>query len=154
MEFFDFLENMSPWWWVAIGIGLGAVEMATFSFFLIWPALAALVMAGLVAYAPGMPGEIILAVFAALSVILTFAGRALVRQFGDGGGPETTLNDRGARMLGRRGSVIGHNHGEIRVEIDGVHWSARATTQGLSVGTGVEVTGVDGQTLEVRALEG
>ena len=154
MPFFDWLEGLSPWWWVAFGIGLGAVEMATMSFFLIWPGLAALVMAGFLVLAPGMPGEVQVAVFAALSVALTFAGRALMRRFGDGEAVETGLNDRSARMIGRRGQVLSMSHGEAMVEIDGEHWRAApaGADAALSDGATIEVVGASGMTLTVRPV--
>ena len=150
---FSFLEGLSPWWWVAFGIALGAIEMATFSLFLIWPGLAALLMAVIVALVPTMPGEVQVATYAALSVALTFAGRALVRRYGDGGDPTTNLNDRSAQMVGRRGSVVGVAHGEVTVEIDGVRWSAQAdTTPQPQEGTGVEVTGLADGKLVIRPI--
>lgn len=151
---FDWLESLSPWWWVAFALALGAIEMATMSFFLIWPGLAALAMAGLLALFPGMPGEVQVAAFATLSVALTFGGRAWMRRYGDGGAPPSGLNDRSRQMIGRRGTVIRISQGEATVQVDGVHWRARLAGGAASSepGAGIEVTGVDGMTLEVRSL--
>jgi len=146
------LEGISPWWWVAFGIGLGAIEMATLSFFLLWPAMAAVFMAVLLAILPGMPGEVQIAFYAALSVALTFGGRSLVRRYGDGGEPETTLNKRGDQMVGRRAKVLSFEGTEGRVEIDGVHWRAQRTDGNFALGEGqaVRVVKVDGMTLHVE----
>ncbi|MEM9269262.1 MAG: NfeD family protein [Pseudomonadota bacterium] len=152
LDAFNILEGMSPWWWVAFGIALGAIEMATMSFFLLWPALAAIIMAVLLALMPGMPGEVQIALFAAIAVALTFAGRSLVRRYGDGGEPETSLNKRGDRMVGRRAKVLSFNGVEGRVEIDGVQWRAQRTDGNFSLGEGqsVQVVKVDGMTLHVE----
>lgn len=143
---FSMLEGLSPWWWVAFGIGLGALEMATLSFFLLWPGIAALVMAGLLVVAPGMPGTVQVTVFAAISVALTFGGRFWIRRFGDGGGPKTDLNAPGERMVGRVGTVLSTGTGTQRIEIDGTHWAARWSGP-ATVGAAMIVTGVEGMTL-------
>ncbi len=152
---FDFVAGISPWWWVAFALALGAIEMATMSFFLIWPALAALVMAVIVAMVPDMSGEAILALFAAVAIALTFAGRALVLRFGDGGGPETNLNNRSSALVGRRATVLEWDGGRGNVEIDGMRWAAvwddtaPAETDGR-----VKVTAADGMTLHVQNVTG
>ncbi|MSU92113.1 hypothetical protein GE300_21455 [Rhodobacteraceae bacterium 2CG4] len=149
---FFWLETLSPWWWVALALILGAAEMLTMSLFLLWPAAAALLMAVVVAVMPGMPGELRLAVFAALAIALTFAGRALVRRHGDGGaGADSRLNARAAQMVGRRGRLLSATDGELRVEIDGMQWAARPEDDApLTPGVLVEVTGAHGMILRVR----
>jgi len=151
---FDFLETVSPWWWVALGILLGAIEMATLTFFLIWPGLAAVLMAPLIALFPAMPGEVQVAMFASLSVGLTFAGRQVMHRYGDGGPVETTLNNRTARMIGRRGIILHLKAGEATVEIDGVQWRA-ILVPGPSIAAGdmVEVTAARGSMLEVHRVD-
>lgn len=148
---FDQLAGMSPWWWVAIGLALGALEMATMSFFLIWPAIAAVLSAGLLYLSPQMSGEAQIAVFAILAVFLTFAGRYLIRRFGDGGETTNTLNSRSTLMIGRHAKVAEFVGPEGRVVIDGVRWHAKwqqdATAQ---TGETVEIMGADGMTLLVK----
>ncbi len=150
-EMFDLLETISPWWWVAFALGLGAIEMATMSFYLIWPALAAVLMAVLTALLPSMPGEIRIGVFAALSILLTFAGRSLITRFGDGGAQDSGLNRRGAQMVGRRGTAVRFEHGEGTVEIDGIPWRAKAEPPDAIIleGAQVRVVGTEGMVLQV-----
>lgn len=148
---FGWIASLSPWWWVAFGIGLGAVEMATMSFFLLWPALAALVMAGILAVAPPMTGELIVSLWAILSVALTFAGRSLMLRYGDGGEPESNLNSRSARLVGRKAKVLDWAHGEGSVEIDGTRWKAVSENKDAAALAGpVEIVSADGMTLTVR----
>lgn len=152
VSFFGWISALSPWWWVAFGITLGAIEMATMSFFLIWPALAALVMAGVVAIAPPMSGEMIVALWAILSIALTFLGRSLMRRYGDGGEPESNLNSRSARLVGRKAQVLEWAHGEGSVEIDGTRWKAVSENQNAAALTGpVEIVSADGMILTVRS---
>jgi len=112
---FQWVANLSPWWWVAFGIGLGAVEMATMSFFLIWPALGAIVMALIVAFGPPMSGEAIVSLWAILSIALTFAGRSFMNRFGDGGEPTSNLNARSKQLVGRKAKVLSWEHGAKRL---------------------------------------
>ena len=99
VSLFAALEGLSPWWWVAFGITLGAIEMATMSFFLIWPGIAAVVMAALLWAVPAMPGEVQIAVFAALSVVLTYLFRARFLASTADIAPNG-LNERSNRMIG------------------------------------------------------
>ncbi|MCP5072466.1 MAG: NfeD family protein [Rhodobacteraceae bacterium] len=153
MEFLNFLEGLSPWWWVATAFVLGAIEMATGTFVLIWVALASLVMAGLTAFAPGMSGELQTTVFAVLSVALTFVGRFLLNKYGDGGGAgNSKLNTRAAHFVGRTAKVVEHANGEGAIEVEGMRWRARwAAGQSSAVGGSVRITGADGMVLEVEA---
>lgn len=146
----DFIANLSPWWWLAIALAIGALEMATMSFFLIWPALAALAMAGVVALWPDMSGAATISIFAILAIVLTFAGRSVVHRFGDGGGPDTGLNNRASQMVGRRARVLECDAGRGVVEIDGMRWSARWEDAGSAApDSKVDVTGAEGMTLTV-----
>lgn len=151
MGILDFLNGISPWSWAAFGIVLGALEMATLSFFLIWPALAALVMAGVIWYAPELGAAPQLMLWAVLSILLTLIGRKLIMQFGDGGGEQTLINNRAAQLVGRTGKVIVTGAQEGAIEIDGVRWRAGwEATPNLSEGTSVRVTANRGMLLEVE----
>ena len=149
VSLFDWIAGLSPWWWVAFGIALGALEMATGSFFLIWPALAAIAMAINIAIGPSFSGEVIVILYAGLSIVLTFLGRFMMNRFGDGAAPETTLNQRSAQVVGRRAKVLSHEHGEGVVEIDGVRWKAVWTDTAEQPGELVRIDKADGMVLRV-----
>jgi inner membrane protein len=143
---------VSPWWWVALAILLGAIEMLTPTTVLVWSAAAALVTALVLWLAPlGLFAQV--ALFAVLSIVFTFAGRALVPrriQPDDG----STLNRRTDQVLGREAVVVAFEHGEGRVTVDGVPWPARLEP-GMAVpeaGDRVLVTGADGIVVRVRPL--
>jgi len=151
MELLSLLEGISPWWWVAFGVTLGAVEMATMSFFLIWPAIAAVLLAIILGAKPDLSGEIQIATFAVLAVILTFAGRSLLNRYGDGGAENDTLNSRSNQMVGRHGTVASFTGPEGNVTVDGIRWRAHWAHGAKSeIGDTVEVTDADGMTLIVR----
>ncbi len=150
---FDWIEGLSPWWWVALGIAIGAFEMLTMSFFLIWWGIAAVVMAILLVFLPGMPGEIQVALFAALSVGLTFLGRSWILKFGDGAAPVTGLNERSSALVGRQARVVEAAGNGGKVEVDGIPWRAQSAEGAMPApGSYVEIAGSDGNTLSVRPV--
>lgn len=126
MDIFDFLNGLSPWWWVAIALVLGMIEMLSFSFFLIGPALAALVVAVLLWIVPDMTGAVQVLIFAVFSVGLTLAGRSMWVNRSPGVGA-SELNNRSAQLVGRNAVVIdGFAAGKMgNVEVDGIRWRAQ-----------------------------
>lgn len=125
MDILQILTGMSPWWWVIVAFALGSIEMATMTFFLIWPGLAALCMAGILVLAPNMSGTMQIFLFAIISIILTFLGRYLLNKYGDGGevGDET-LNNRASQLVGRTAKVLEFEHGIGVVQVNGMRWRA------------------------------
>ncbi len=149
-SFFDVIEGLSPWWWVAFGITLGAIEMATMSFFLIWPGIAAVLMAVVIWAIPSMPGEVEVAIFATLSVVMTYLGRAYF--LSKSGEPTPNgLNERSNRMIGMQGKVLSFANGEGRVEIEGIPWVAKWESGTSSEGSIVTVSQTRGTVLMVKA---
>ncbi len=101
-----FLEQVSPWWWVALAILLAAAEMVTITTVLIWAALAALITALALWLVPGLGVFEQIGLFAALSIVFFFVGRSLVGRFGQPGGNDaSTLNRRAAQLVGREAVV-------------------------------------------------
>ena len=152
--FFGALDGISPWWWVAFAFALGALEMATMSFFLIWPALAGLVMAALVTVSPNMSSGVQVMTFAGLSIFLTVLGRHLFNKYGDGGGEvDARLNQRNARFVGRTGKVLEFANGEGLIEIEGMRWRAEwPENADTKVGEPARVTHADGMILQVETV--
>ncbi len=152
MQLLNLLAGISPWWWVAFGVALGALEMATMSFFLIWPALAALMIAALVLIAPSTGGEAQIAIFAILAVILTFAGRSLMHRFGNGDVAHT-LNSRANLMVGRHATVLEFSGPEGVVLIDNIRWHAIwPKDASAAVDSTVQIADAKGMTLYIGAL--
>lgn len=139
-----------PFWaWVAAAAVFLAVEVATGTTYLLWPAAAAGVVALLAALQ--LPPGIDAAVFAVLTIALTLVGRRYVRRMHDG--PD--INDPKHRLIGRRGAAAGaFERGEGRVFVDGKEWAAELDGEGaLTKGDPIEVQGVlDGGRLKVRAI--
>ncbi len=103
--------------------------------------------------APGMGLAEQIALFAALSIGFTFAGRWLVDRYGrkDGG---AKLNRRAEQLVGREGTVLAFDHHDGKVELDGVPWPARldGTATTPAVGARVKVIAAEGIVIWVRPV--
>lgn len=146
------LTGISPWWWVAFAILLAAAEMVTVTTVLISAAVAALATALLLWITPAMTGAGQIAIFGALSIVFTFAGRALVARYGYGAGRPGTLNRRAAQLIGREAVVIEFATDSGQVTIDGMPWPARLSegTPPPAPGDRVRVVAADGIVVWVR----
>lgn len=141
-----------PFWvWAAIGAVFLAVEVATGTGWLLWPAASAAVVALLTLAAPNLPLPVELAIFAALTIASSLtARRYLPRGLHTG----ADINDPHHRLVGRHGiATAAFVDGRGRADIDGKDWSAELDGGGaLDRGARVEVVGVaDGARLKVRA---
>jgi inner membrane protein len=138
------------WVWVAIAAGLLAVEVATGSGWLLWPAASAAVVAVL-ERTLGLSLEAAVLTFAVLTIVSTLLARRylprslLARKHGD-------INDNIARLVGHHGRVVAPFDGRSgRVFIDGKEWAAELDGgEPPPAGSEVEVTGVHGARLKVR----
>lgn len=151
-DFFAVLDGASPWWWVALAVAIGVVEMLTFSYYLIWIALAALAVGGALAVSPSLSGSAQLALFSVLAVGLTVAGRYWLKHRRPAPTANPALNRRSAAVVGRTGRALkDFEHREGVVVIDGVRWSARLAADGAETGAGegrsLSVIGADGMVL-------
>jgi hypothetical protein len=135
--------------WLAAGAALLAVEVASGSGWLLWPAGSAAVMAlaGLVFH---FELTTQLVIFALLTIVTTLAGRHLY--------PRAILsvdiNDTRSRLAGQDGVVAADfRDGQGRVFVDGKEWAAKLEGGAVPVcGAKVTVVGVGGAHLTVRAL--
>jgi inner membrane protein len=139
------------WIWIAIGAALLAVEVATGSGWLLWPAAAAAIVAAAVAFA-GLDLFQAALVFALLTIALALLARRYL--------PKSLLhhtsadiNDNVGRLVGHQGRVVAAFQGRRgRVFIDGKEWAAELDGgDALEAGAQVEVTGVAGAHLMVRS---
>ena len=155
LPFLGLLEGISPWWWVALAIALGAFEMVTVTTYLIWSALAAFLTALFLWLVPGLSGGGQLTFFALWTIIFLAIGRTLVLRSdarGDGAGK---LNRRGEQLVGREALVESFDFHEGRVVIDGVPWPARLEgSKTPEIGERVRVIAADGIVVWVKRIPG
>ncbi len=154
-DLFAFLDGASPWWWIALAFGLGAIEVVTFTYFMLWLGLAAFTVGIGLAMFPAMPGTSQLLSFALLSILYIVIGWVYVmrRKPKDG---DPSLNRRSAAMVGRQAVVTGaFSAGVGWVEVDGVRWRARLADPDGSgaappeTGATMSIADADGMTLIV-----
>lgn len=134
--------------WLAIGAILLAVEVASSSGWLLWPAASAAVV-GLLGLGLQFDLNMQLVIFAILTIVTTLAGRHFFPRAVIGG----DINDTRARLAGLDGVAAGDFQGGLgRVFVDGKEWAAQLEGSGaLSSGMKVTVVGVKGACLTVRA---
>lgn len=150
MELFSALTGISPWLWLALGVGLIALEMVLAGFIVVWPGLAAVSVAVLLWAMPDLSGDGQIAAFAALALGFTLAGRWAVARFGPPESDAPLLNRRTRQLVGRQATVVATEGADtVRVEIDGVPWSARFAGTPLQPGDTVTVIGARGMLLTV-----
>ena len=145
----EILAAQPFWFWAGLAAALLAVEAATGTGWLLWPAASAGVVA-LVALVldPGWVGQA--ALFAGLTLVTTFGARRFLPR--GGAAAPGDINDTGSRLLGQSGrSVAAFHHGEGRIALDGKEWAAELEGGGaLAAEAEVEVTGIRGAILQVR----
>ncbi|MFO1141736.1 MAG: NfeD family protein [Amaricoccus sp.] len=148
------MPGVSPWWWVALAILLAAAEMVTITTVLVWAAAAALLTAILLWIVPSLGVFEQVGIFAALSIVFFFVGRALVGRFGQPGGGEPKLNRRAGQLVGREGTVLEFGRDEGKVTVDGVPWPARLAPGARAPlpGDRVRITAVDGIVIAITPL--
>lgn len=150
MEFIADLYAAQPFWiWLAIGVILLAIESAFSTEWLLWPAVAAGIVAVLAALklSVGLPVEI--AVFAVLTIGLTLVSRRLIKRVNPGDAPD--INARDSRLIGQRAKVVeSFVDGRGRVFVSGSEWPAEIDGVGPDVGESVIVDGLTGSGLKVR----
>jgi inner membrane protein len=151
-EYLAWFLNINHWHWFAFAVALAGLEMLSMSFFLIFPALSAVLVGIIVLFEPGLDWRVQVLIFAVLSVVTTMIGRTWLRKFRVTDTP-MTVNVRGESYQGRRlrlDDALENGHG--RIQMGDTWWTAR-TIDGETIAGGalVEVTGVDGATLMVRA---
>ncbi|MEL6574914.1 MAG: NfeD family protein [Pseudomonadota bacterium] len=160
MNILAFLDNISPWWWVVLGLAIGALEVATGSTYLLGPAVAALAVAGIVFLYPDIDGVMQLTVFGVAVLLSAILAWLVTRRMKPMGGLRG-LNRRGDALAGRMAEVTAPFKAGIgSVSVDGVVWRARLTEDaGPSAdeplpGSAVRISGVEGATLLVEPQRG
>jgi len=146
----DLIAAHPIWAWMAVGAVFLAVEIATGSGWLLWPAGSAALTGLLTLFLP-MSTPAAVAVFAVLTIITTYVGRRYLRGAQPGA---SDVNNPLTRLVGHRGEAVAAFEGEDgRVFVDGKEWSAVLAGPGpLSAGAKVEVVEVlGGARLRVKA---
>ncbi|WP_427454728.1 NfeD family protein [Litorimonas sp. WD9-15] len=145
-----FLESMNATRWGLLGITLVGIELITGSTYILWPAVAAIVIAIWVFFLP-LSWEMQFLAFFAISLALLVIGHYYVRPLMKSGEP-SDLNDPGRTMLGRRVvAFTDFENGHGRVTVGDTQWKAASEGADPKSGDRLIITAVTGATLIVEA---
>lgn len=145
----DIYASQPFWIWLAVGVLLLAVEAALSTEWLLWPAVAAGVVAVLTALGLRMGLAVEVGLFAALTVLATALSRRLIQKVNPDDHPD--INDRDLRLVGQRARVVqAFVEGRGRVFVSGAEWVALIDGDAPPVGDSVVVDRLEGPSLKVR----
>lgn len=138
-----------PWWvWLIVAVVIGIIEVSTFTFVLLWIAVAAFITTLLTGVVTNIWGQLLL--FAVFSVILYVVTRPLARKMKT----QKLYKNRVEEMANQTGFVVtGAKVGDLAtVKVNGEVWSAHCDTD-LEAGQKVEVLKATSTVLQVQAME-
>ena len=145
----DIYASQPFWIWLAVGVLLLAVEAALSTEWLLWPAVAAGVVAVLSALGLRMGLAVEVGLFAGLTVLATALSRRLIQRVNPDDHPD--INDRDLRLVGQRARVVQpFVEGRGRVFVSGAEWVALIDGDAPPVGDSVVVDRLEGPSLMVR----
>lgn len=144
----DIYASQPFWIWLAVGVMLLAIEASLSTEWLLWPAVAAGVVAVLTALGLRMGLAVEVGLFAALTVLATALSRRLIQRVNPEDHPD--INDRDLRLVGKRARVVQpFVEGRGRVFVSGAEWAAEINGAGPPVGDSVIIDRLDGPSLKV-----
>ena len=147
MDWFDGLQ--AHWVWLTLGLVLAGLEMRAPGVYLIWLALAAIVIGVMtLALDLSLAAQVIDFVF--LSLIFAFSAKRILRDKPIESS-DPLMNRRGARLVGETALVVqAIEHGSGRVRLGDSEWIARGPN--VAAGERVRVSGSEGAILLVEPL--
>ena len=145
------LESMSGTKWLILGVLLLVLEVVTGTTYILWPAVAALIV-GVIVFILPLAWEMQFLLFFILSAILLVVGHKYVRPKMKGGEP-SDLNDRARTMVGMRvKAVADFETGLGRVQVGDTQWRASIVDGNPAAGAELRVLSVKGTTLQVEPV--
>lgn len=151
----DILAITGPWIWIIFGLLLLGLEILVPSTFLLWPALAAMVV-GVITLLLGLdnplwPGLLQMLVFLVLSVAFAWTGRRYLKARDLDHSDQPNLNERGRQLIGQTATLTtAIKNGSGRARFGDSSWSVRGPD--AAKGAVVRVTGVEGAVLSVELI--
>ena len=151
-----FLDGLTVWHWVGLGIILLAIEVAVGTFDLLWVSVGAFLTALFAVLVPlpagGWQGQMVFFGLAAIAFVIS--GRTLFKGLRRSQTSHPHLNDRLANMVGQQGEAATafiDKRGKVKVG-DTVWLAAQADAATITLGDAIVVTGSEGGVLMVRPL--
>lgn len=146
------LNSMDVWKWILLGVALLVLELFTGSLFLLWPAIAAIVV-GLVLSVVPLGWEMQLFLFAILTTAGLIWGEKYLRPRLDNDRAADGLNARGETMIGQTVRAIGDfDMGRGRVKVGDTEWAAKMPEGNAAAGDQLRIIEVSGASVTVEPL--
>jgi membrane protein implicated in regulation of membrane protease activity len=144
-----FLNSLDAQHWAGFGVVLLIIELFTGTTYILWPAVAAFVVA--LASFFGLsywPAD--WALFAVVTIALTAYAHPIVKRWrlAQGGRP---INERAHQMIGTRGMLTAFANGVGAVKINDSIWRA-VSSEPLAAGEQVEIVEMHGTTATVKKV--
>ena len=148
-DMMDIYAAHAFWVWIVLAAGLLALEVATGSGWLLWPAASAFVVAFLAQFA-GLSAPTALVVFAILTIASTLLARRIFPRSMTA--QPNDINDNVSRLVGRQTQALSPFQARVgRVSIDGKEWAAELDDgEAADAGARLQIVGVVGSILHVR----
>lgn len=148
----EWFVNWGVWHWLVLGFILLIAEIAIPGVFLLWWGLAAIVVAGIMKLFPDLPLSSLAVIYAIIAMILSVIWWRYQHGKDQADQSNRALNQRNHAMIGSRGKVLEMAENGIgRGAFGDTTWRIKGL--GLSVNDIIEVTGVDGITLNVIKIK-
>jgi len=149
--FMQFLQDMNGTRWLFVFFTLLIIEVLTGTTYILWPAVAAVIVA-LCAFILPLGWSMQLTLFFILSAIFLYLGHTYLKPMMKGGEP-SDLNDRARSMQGMRVRAIADfDTGRGRVQVGDTQWRASMNEGDAKAGEELRVVTVKGTTLIVEAM--
>ncbi|MEE9348246.1 MAG: NfeD family protein [Robiginitomaculum sp.] len=149
--FIAMLDSMDVWKWLIVGVALLVLELFTGTLFLLWPAIAA-ILVGLVKSVVPLGWEMQLLLFAIITTAGLIWGEKVLRPRLNKGEP-TDLNDRALTMIGERvRAITDFDTGKGRVKVGDTEWAASMEVGDASKGDELRIIAVSGASVQVEAI--
>ena len=137
-------------WWLLALVLIGA-EMILPGYFMLWIGIAAGIMGAIVLLVPTLSAIAQALVFALLAILTCTMYWRFIRPLAEHRNDQPLLNRRGAKLVGQRFVIVESIvNGRGKVKVGDGSWLAEGPD--LPAGSEVEVVGVNGTTLKVRAI--
>ena len=151
-----FLESLTVWHWMGLGIVLLTLEVAVGTFDLLWIAVAAFITAlfTLVVPLPVGAWQGQLTMFGASGIAFVAAGRTFFKGLRKTSSTHPNLNDRLANMVGQKGeAATGFENQRGKVKVGDTVWLAEQADETVIVeGDQIVIVGADRGTLKVKLV--
>ncbi len=147
----EFLTQLESWHWLSLGILLLLGEVLGAGGFLLGIGIGALLVALIVTVFPQLSWQAQLVWFGILSIVSTLVYWKRFRALNQAT-DQPLLNNRAAKLVGRKVDLLEPIvNGKGKVQIEDALWTVEAESD-IEAGVSVEITGVDGMNLLVKAV--